>query len=128
MHWAAEYIGIPYMQGCDTRQGADCWGLVRLVLREVAHMDMPMVFVGEEGNDRAIRKCFDGWRRAEGDLQELDIVTMRNALGHHVGIVAKGPERLILHCDEPISCIIPFDKMGLLGYHDFKVWRRNEHC
>jgi len=33
--WAAAYIGIPYLYGGSSREGADCWGLVRLVQREV---------------------------------------------------------------------------------------------
>lgn len=32
--WLADYIGIPYVTGGRTREGADCWGLFALVWRE----------------------------------------------------------------------------------------------
>lgn len=32
--WAAEYVGIPYRTHGRGRDGADCWGLLDMVLRE----------------------------------------------------------------------------------------------
>lgn len=32
--WADEYVGLPFELGGRTREGLDCWGLVRLVLVE----------------------------------------------------------------------------------------------
>jgi len=34
MHWANDYVGIPWLDGGRTRAGCDCYGLVRLVLAE----------------------------------------------------------------------------------------------
>lgn len=39
--WAADYVGIPYVDKGRLRTGADCWGLVRLVLADVFHVDLP---------------------------------------------------------------------------------------
>lgn len=39
--WAAEYVGIPYIFGGLSRDGADCWGLVRLILAEQFGKDLP---------------------------------------------------------------------------------------
>lgn len=34
--WVEDYLQIPYVDGGRDRAGCDCWGLVRLVLRERA--------------------------------------------------------------------------------------------
>lgn len=124
MHWAAQYLGTPYVRGADGADGADCWALVRRVLREQRAIDMPALAIAQQGNARAIRACFDGWRAAD-EPQEFDIVTMKNRNGHHVGIVAKndGADVMILHSDEPQSNIITLALLSRIGYKDFSFWR-----
>jgi cell wall-associated NlpC family hydrolase len=40
--WAREYVGIPFADLGRTRaDGLDCWGLVRLVLRERTGVELP---------------------------------------------------------------------------------------
>lgn len=39
--WAAPYIGLPYADKGRDRAGCDCWGGVRLVLREVFGLALP---------------------------------------------------------------------------------------
>lgn len=39
--WANEYVGIPFVLKGRTRQGADCWGLVRVVLHEQFNIYLP---------------------------------------------------------------------------------------
>ena len=38
---AGAYLGIPYADYGDSRDGASCWGLVRLALREMHGRDIP---------------------------------------------------------------------------------------
>lgn len=128
MHWAAKYVGIPYKIGGDDLSGADCWGLVRLVLRAELGLEMPALAIGQAGNDAALRRCFAGWSAADlRRLCEFDIVTMKNAFGHHVGIVAMADDfgAMLLHCDEPRSHVVRFSIMGSMGYKDFRAWRYN---
>lgn len=128
MHWAAKYVGIPYKIGGDDLSGADCWGLVRLVLRAELGLEMPALAIGQAGNDAALRRCFAGWSAADlRRLCEFDIVTMKNAFGHHVGIVAMADDfgAMLLHCDEPRSHVVRFSIIGSMGYKDFRAWRYN---
>lgn len=82
--WGADYVGIPYADKGRTRAGLDCWGLVRLVYREVFHAELPDY--GEryrDGEDwsaigTAVRLGLqEGWQRTqqprEGDLLILSI-------------------------------------------------------
>ena len=42
MHdWVRPYLVVPWLEDGRTREGADCWGLVRLVLAEQAGIDLP---------------------------------------------------------------------------------------
>lgn len=41
MKWTNDYIGIPYLRCGRTKEGADCYGLVRLVLVKVFGKAIP---------------------------------------------------------------------------------------
>ena len=126
LHWAAKYIGVPYEIGGAEASGADCWGLVRWVLKAERGLLLPelSVRIADAENEANIKRCFSEWRRVD-DYQEFDVVTMRNAFGHHVGIIARvqGGSADILHCDEPRSTVANLATMQLLGYRDFRSWR-----
>lgn len=82
--FAAPYVGIPYLDKGRDRAGIDCWGVVRLVLREVFHVELPSYDETYcDGDDwqaigTAVRAgLLHGWRRVErpqaGDLLVLAI-------------------------------------------------------
>ena len=41
MSWANDYVGLPYKPLGRNRDGIDCYGLVRLVLKEQCGIDLP---------------------------------------------------------------------------------------
>lgn len=49
--WADRFTGIPFRAHGRDRNGCDCWGLVRLVLAEIASVELPLL--GEYSPDSA---------------------------------------------------------------------------
>ena len=43
--WVNEYVGIPFIMKGRSRAGADCWGLVRIVLAEHYEVFVPSLSV-----------------------------------------------------------------------------------
>lgn len=67
--WASDYIGLPFADHGRTREGADCWGLVRLVYAEVFNLALPSyASTYTDAHDQASvsaaveRGLQDGWR------------------------------------------------------------------
>ncbi len=82
--WAAPYIGIPYATKGRDRAGADCWGIVRIIMADVFHVALPdygeCYSDGEDWTaigDAVTAGLADGWTRTEqpvaGDLVILKI-------------------------------------------------------
>ena len=78
------YVGIPFENGGRVREGCDCWGLVRLVLAEVAGIDLPTY--GEISADELLKIAHAiEFERASPDWidvsamqrRPLDVVVMR---------------------------------------------------
>lgn len=41
--WVKDYIGIPFLSGGRTREGCDCYGLLRLILKEQYGINFPLL-------------------------------------------------------------------------------------
>jgi len=105
--WAAEYVGIPFVDLGRDRAGVDCWGLALLILAERAGIELPSLATDyrSEADAESVSAAIEAertsgcWRRVEaGAEQPFDIVEMstptRLAAGGwtfaplHVGVVA----------------------------------------
>lgn len=107
--WAAPFVGLPYRDHGRDFDGCDCWGLVRLVYRDQAGIELPSydeayasiaerreiaAIVAEEEASPTWTLITWDWRSAEA--ARLDIaVFVDGAYGRHVGIVLK--PGLMLH-------------------------------
>ena len=121
--WVSGYIGVPFAEHGRTHDGADCWGLYRLVMAEQFGDDLPSFATtydaANDGPDvaAAIRENgteTDTWRPVTpGDERAGDAVHMvgyrpeggrlrRNAM--HVGlVVARG---WLLHVEAGIDATV----------------------
>lgn len=80
---AAEWIGVPYRQGGDSKRGTDCSGLTRQLYRHVYRIRLP----------RSSAQQLDATRKvARRNLREGDLVFFRSPSSRrvsHVGIYLK---------------------------------------
>jgi len=115
--WAASYVGLPYRDKGRGPDAFDCWGLVRAVLADVFHAELPDY--ADAYTDAADRDSVaaavqaglrEGWQRVasprEGDLL---ILRVAGRPWHCAVMVAP---RMFLHCPPPdargrqlLSCI-----------------------
>lgn len=91
-HTPADYLGIPYADNGRDRSGIDCWGLVRLWLKEQQGIDLPSFANEYAGSqDPALEELVarerEGWVRVLAPMPG-DVVLFR-ILGRqwHVGVV-----------------------------------------
>lgn len=111
--WINRYIGIPFVSGGRTFDGADCYGLVRLVYMEELHIKLPIL--ANEYKDAKSRKetvkvvqeqrIAPYWKSVpKGSEKPFDVAVVNMAnVPSHIGIVAyKGT---ILHCQSECNCV-----------------------
>jgi cell wall-associated NlpC family hydrolase len=100
--WAKEYVGIPFASGGRDKNGADCYGLVRLVRAERFGGNLPLLsgdytdagnFAETEALVRSMRPLLAG-RQVERP-EAGDVCVLRfHGLPVHLGIYA-GAGRLL---------------------------------
>lgn len=116
MHWANDYVGIPFAWNGYARDGCGCWGLCVLVEREIFGRDLPrhddfnrQVSAGNEldptlwetGTKLAKIPVEDA---GEGDLLHMWGVYRNRKIPLHVGVMT-GP-MAVLHIEEGTGAIV----------------------
>jgi cell wall-associated NlpC family hydrolase len=101
--WVGAYIGIPFKDRGRTREGADCWGVVRMVFADQFGIDLPSYDANyEKAGDRfAVTELFfqettsTRWRRVMlGEAVPHDVLRMSVAGNSHAGILV-APDRFL---------------------------------
>ncbi len=128
MSWWNDYIGIPYKEKGRARDGADCWGLVRLVYKDQYEIELPsFIEVYEAQDSNQIAELFatrrEGWEQV-AEPREGDVVALR-VFGEitHVGVIAA--PGTFLHVRRGIEAVIerldsPMWKHRIEGYFRYK--------
>lgn len=136
MHWAAPLIGKPWAPApAEGPHAFYCWGLVRHVFALRHRIDLPVLAVGEAGNEAAIAQAVhaSGWRRVQTPAQADDVLLMRGPAGRHVGVIVATARGIrVLHAAGtltergPVGCVVSqtLAEATADGYHDFELWRR----
>lgn len=110
MRWAEKYVGIPFLDHGRDHNGLDCWGLVRLVLREQKGIDVPSY--GETSAldlatvagivDRA--SAMEPWIRVT-NIEPFDVAVMyRRQNPIHIGIMVT--KDLLLHIEQKTAAVL----------------------
>jgi cell wall-associated NlpC family hydrolase len=87
------YLGIPWRLHGDDHDGADCWGLVRLIYREVLGVALPgyqdhYAAPDDDGVRRALDAGRDAWFEVDRP-QPLDVVLFHGlGMPLHAGVCA----------------------------------------
>lgn len=131
--WARDWQGIPWAPLGRDRAGADCWGLVRLVLAAEAGIDVDDWLVDPDRRGRVAatlrREAASTtwghvvWSRDRNRPDQLrharayDVVLMTEAGGHlpqHVGVVCGAGA--LLHSEEASGSVVAaLDRLPILG-------------
>lgn len=110
MSWHNDYIRIPFADRGRTRDGTDCWGMVRLIYAEKLNVELPSLlhYVNTEDKTALIRGIEEhdakhNWALIpKGQEQEFDVPVF-NICGMpmHVGVVVR--PGYMVHCQRDIG-------------------------
>lgn len=131
--WVAGYVGIPFVDRGRTRDGVDCWGLVRLVYAEqfgILLPDLSDEYSASEDPQAASSVIFEKttpgglWRPVGNDKPSLGSVGVFSIRGlpAHVGIAVS--DGLFLHAARGANSVIeswrsPIWRPRLTGWYDY---------
>lgn len=127
------FIGIPYLDKGREMAGADCWGLVWLLMRELRGIDLPsysdQYVTADDRNALAalIADELDPWAViAAGHEQAFDAVLMREGrFPRHIGIVTE--PGMLLHISSGETSMIERYREGPLKHRVVGFYRYRGH-
>ena len=128
--WWEEYIGIPFKDNGLTREGASCWGLLRMVMKDKKNIDLPEYdWVDSRDLLRVVQAMSTGreiWAPVSSP-QPFDGVLMRTdvkgrSIECHVGVMAT--ESLMLHIEKATRSLLvridhPIIQRRIVGFYRY---------
>lgn len=121
--WSNDFINVPFKDHGRSRQGSDCWGLVRIIYKERLGINLPSYDNDySDTNDRkGIAEHYhehkDDWVRIQpGKEKEYDVAVFKMLnLPTHVAVVIKPP--LMVHCERGCGTYVS-------DYLEEKAWSK----
>ena len=109
-HWASNLIGVPFVDGGRSLDGLDCWGLVKLVYKDLFDVELPD-FVYADTRDPKIPDLIDAerqmWTPLERDDWAIGTVLVLRIAGQpfHTGVVVEPPDQFI-HAQRGVGVVL----------------------
>jgi cell wall-associated NlpC family hydrolase len=96
--WVLKYIGIPFITNGRTMNGCDCYGLIRLVLRNEYNIELPELSdnYSDAQNIKETARLFAEHRpvlateKLSKPQERAVVVITEHGVAAHIGIVAGG--------------------------------------
>lgn len=107
-----QFVGIPFLDRGRTLDGADCWGLTRLALMEIAGLEVPAYdehyasAIERRANAEMIKGSLGDWVQVlPGTEKRFDCIIMRDGrFESHLALVTQ-PGRMLHTYQGSASCI-----------------------
>ena len=112
MKWYAKYVGIPFESKGRTKEGADCYGLVRIVLEENFNMKLPLLngysdaLNGKETSAYISENTplLSGEELSDPQVGCVVVLSTSQGLSGHVGVIVD--KNMILHTTKENGAVI----------------------
>ena len=109
--WVKKYIGIPFVSNGRTMEGCDCYGLVRLVLRNEYGINLPELSDSytDAQNIKETARLFAenipvlAAEKLSAVREKAVVIITEHGLAAHIGITAGGG--YILHTGAKTGCV-----------------------
>lgn len=128
-HWAAQYLGKPWVSGASGPDAYDCYGLILAVYREQYGVDLPLLNV-DATRSLSIAKAmrdyeYGDWQPVDAQC-EGDVIQMGHARHpHHVGLWLDSDGGRILHSLEGSGVVAQTPaSLRLHGWNILTIYRR----
>jgi len=129
MHWAFDYLGLPWISGHAGPGSFDCWGLVRHVQKNHFNRELPPVVVDAD-NVRAVVNEFTGnserknWLEVESPVEGDCLLLSQSKEPTHVGIWLDIDGGGLLHAVQGVGVVFSSrSNLRLLGYNVLGAYR-----
>lgn len=123
------FVGIPFADGEQSFNGANCYGLVRLFYKEHLGIEIPELTVQSDHSNRVwatyLREISENWDRVD-EPELYDVVAMAQDIAHprivqHVGIYL-GDGKVLHTLTKIDSHVVSLEsiKYSVRGYHRWR--------
>lgn len=131
MHWATDYIGIPWEFGGRDPKGLDCYGLFRYVQEKHYGLELIEIEISEYNSHNVIKEFdssleFESWVEVDTPKDGDAVLLRMSKYPNHVGIwIEDGETTGVLHTVEKTGAM--FSNRQNLEKAGWKVARFYRH-
>lgn len=131
LHWAFQYVGLPWESGAQGPRAFDCWALVRHVQREHFGRELPLIDV-DAHNLAAVHVAFAShaerarWIKVDAPQEGDCVLTHKGQHPDHVGIYLAADGGRVLHAVQGSGVVCTaLPALRRLGWEPIEFYRFN---